>query len=193
MCAICDLRIEFGVDHPMSLSVAVATRRAIDAGLLPPAAGQAGPSGGAQFRLDAIAVLKAVQRRLEDSLSPMELAALPDFFVLLIESRTWAFFHPTAAGFDPNCRPEPPRIAADDARDRDAVIVASAAAMRQLLSGTLPFERALAEELVVVDADDSRQLTLNRAGSAGFPGKGFSRFICTSWASPRFHQSMAAE
>ena len=35
MCAICDLRIEFSIEHPMTLSVAVATRKAIDAGVLP--------------------------------------------------------------------------------------------------------------------------------------------------------------
>ena len=65
MCAICDLRIEFSVDHPMTLNVAVATRHAIDVGLLPPTDGHAGSSVGMPLRLDAIMSLKGVQRRLE--------------------------------------------------------------------------------------------------------------------------------
>jgi len=35
MCAICELKIEFNIGHPQALTVAVATREAMDAGTLP--------------------------------------------------------------------------------------------------------------------------------------------------------------
>lgn len=183
MCAICDLRIEFSVDHPMTLNVAVATRHAIDAGLLPPAGIHADTSVGMPLRLDAIRSLKGVQRRLEVVLSPPEMRELPDFFALMIESRTWAFFHPTSIGFDPNCRPDPPRISAHEAFDGDAVIVASETALRQILLGKLSFEQAHQEGMIVVDADHETRVALTHAWSTSFPGRGFSRFVCTSWAS----------
>ncbi|CAM2172232.1 hypothetical protein PSAC2689_10737 [Paraburkholderia sacchari] len=34
MCAICNFKIEFGVGHPLALSIATATRNAIESGLL---------------------------------------------------------------------------------------------------------------------------------------------------------------
>jgi hypothetical protein len=184
MCAICDLRIEFSVDHPMTLNVAVATRRAIDNGTLSPTAAFAEPLDGPALRRDAIDSLKAAQRRLEAALSPPDLLSLPDFFVLMIESRTWAFFHATPFGFDPNCRPDPPRLSADNALERDAAIVASETVLRQVLVGKLSFERAVLEGLIFVDADRHRQTGLVSAWSASFPVMGYSRFVCTSWVSP---------
>lgn len=183
MCAICDLRIEFSVDHPMTLNVAVETRRAIDDGALAETATDADPLDGAALRLEAIGLLKAAQRRLEAVLSPPDLLSMPDFFMLMIESRTWAFFHPTAFGFDPSCRPDPPRVSADDDEcDRDPAIVVSETVLRQLLLGKFAFERALRNGLVVVDADRDRRAALIAAWSASFPGGNFSRFVCTSWA-----------
>ena len=107
---------------------------------------------------------------------------LPDFFTLMIESWTWAFFHPTDSGFDPNCRPDPPRVSAHEVFDGDAVIVASETALRQVLVGRLSFEQAEQEGLIVVDADHERRVALT-SWSASFPGRGFSRFVCTSWVS----------
>jgi hypothetical protein len=132
MCSICDLRIEFSVDHPLSLAVAVETRRAIDAGLLPE---PADAIDDGRLRLKAIDTLKAAQQRLEQTHPPEALLALPDFFVLLIESRTWGFFHPARAGFDPNCRPASPNVASDDGAARDAVLVASELAMNAMVGG----------------------------------------------------------
>ena len=85
MCTICDLKIEFTIDHPMTLSVAVATRKAIDAGVLLNHDSQDDPLGGMRLRLEAIAALKAVQQRVEQTLTSDQLLALPDFFVLMIE------------------------------------------------------------------------------------------------------------
>ncbi len=175
-----DLRIEFSVDHPMTLNVAVATRQAIDDGVLLQADALDGPA----LRLDAIGSLKAVQRRLEAVLSPPELNALPDFFMLMIESRTWAFFRATDSGFDPNCSPELPRVAAEIEFDRDAAIVTAETVMRQILLGRLSFAQAVRDGLIVVDADRGRGAALVDAWSASFPDQGFSRFLCTSWTSP---------
>src|SRR5215471_17703337 len=118
MCSICDLRVEFSIDHPLGLSVAVETRRAIDTGLLPEPNVRDGDLTGMRMRLNAIETMRAAQQRLEWTQRQDELLALPDFFVLLVESRTWGFFHPTPNGFDPNCRPTPPNVLADDIADR---------------------------------------------------------------------------
>jgi hypothetical protein len=178
MCSICDLRIEFSIDHPMSLSVAVETRRAIDSGLLPEIESQDDALNGMRLRVGAIEVLKTAQVRLEQSLREEELLALPDFFALMIESRTWGFFRPTPTGFDPNCKPEPPNVFADNAADRDAILVASETAMRQLISGKLPFEKGLEERVILLDADPRRREVLVAAWGKAYPKVGFSRFVC---------------
>jgi hypothetical protein len=175
MCTICELRIEFSVDHPMSLSVAVETRRAIDAGLLPEPMKSDDDSSLRQRAIDA---LRSAQQRLEQALRPEALLALPDFFVLLIESRTWGFFHPTPIGFDPNCSPAPPNVSAEDPRARDAVLVSSALAFGEIAAGRLPFDQALKERVVALDADPMRHDRLLDAWSAACPEMGFSRFVC---------------
>ena len=177
MCAICDLKIEFSIEHPMSLSVAVATRQAIDAGLLPDPGGQDDPLNGTRLRLEAIAALQAVQRRVAHSLTQDRLLALPDFFTLMIESRTWGFFHPIPDGFDPNCRPDPPRLFVEDASERDVVVIVSETAMRPVLAGKLPFEQAASQGLIVIDADEPRREILRSAWNAAYPKIGLSRFV----------------
>jgi hypothetical protein len=174
MCSICDLRIEFSVDHPLSLGVAVETRRAVDAGLLPEVSSS---DEGNRLRPTAIETLKAAQQRLEQTLPLEELLKLPDFFVLMIESRTWAFFRPTPTGFDPNCQPLPPNVASD-AEIRDAVLVASQLAMSEIVAGRLPFETALRERIIALDADPTRHTALFSAWSGAYPAMGFSRFVC---------------
>lgn len=178
MCSICDLRIEFSIDHPLGLSVAVETRRAIDAGLLPELGTEDDPLADMRLRLNAIATLKVAQQRLEQSLSQEALLGLPDFFVLMVESRTWGFFHPTPNGFDPNCSPNPPNVLAEKAVDRDAVLVGSELAMRKIVAGQLPFERALEENIIALDADERRHRSLLAAWSKAYPRVGFSRFVC---------------
>ena len=178
MCSICDLRIEFSIDHPFGLSVAVETRRAIDAGRLPELGAEDDTLADMRLRLTAIGTLKAAQQRLEQSLSREALLALPDFFVLMVESRTWGFFHPTPSGFDPNCRPGPPNVLAEAAAERDAVLVGSELAVRQIVAGRLPFERGLEEKIVAIDADESRHRKLLAAWSQAYPKVGLSRFVC---------------
>ncbi len=178
MCAICDLDIDFGVEHPMTLSVAVATRQAIDAGLLPAPDAEEGAVGAMKQRLNAVAAMTTVQKRLEQTLTREALLALPDFFVLVIESKTWGFFHPTPGGFDPNIRPGAPRLSADDPTKRDAVVIVSEAAARPILAGDLSFADAARRGLVVVDADEERRAALFAAWRTAYPHAGFSRFVC---------------
>ncbi|HZZ02287.1 MAG TPA: hypothetical protein VFE81_05105, partial [Paraburkholderia sp.] len=92
MCAICELKIEFNVDHPLALSVAVATRNAIDEGTLPESLLD-GALSNVKMRVAAIDALRGLTARLEASKSARELQTLPDFYVLLIEIGTWGFFH----------------------------------------------------------------------------------------------------
>ena len=178
MCTICNLRIEVQIEHPLTLSVAVATRQAIVAGILPAQPSVPDPLS-MRLRLEAIAALRAVQGRFEQSLTRDALMALPDFFILMIESRTWGFFHPTSTGFDPDCRPDPPRVTAEDVVERDRVIIVSETAVRQFLSGKLPFEDAAGHNLIMIDADREGRKALKSMWETAYPKVGLSRFICT--------------
>jgi hypothetical protein len=75
VCTICNLRIEFQIEHPLTLSVAVATRQAIVAGILPTQPSVPDPLS-MRLRLEAIAALRAVQGRFEQSLTRDALMAL---------------------------------------------------------------------------------------------------------------------
>jgi hypothetical protein len=166
MCSICDLRIAFGVSHPMSLSVAVATRRGIEAGVVPLARGW--------DRAGAIALMHGVQRRLEWSLSREALAALPPFFVLLVETCTWAYFHPGPDGFDPSVQRAPPE--APDAAG-DLMVVAAETALASMLEGRLPFAHAANHGMLHLDAQGPGGGALQAAWSRAWPAA-FSRFVC---------------
>jgi hypothetical protein len=175
MCAICELHIAFGVDHPSSLSVAVATRQAIDAGVIEPAVD---PAARLWDRAAAVELMHAMRARLEAVLDPRAMLALPAFFVLLVESRTWAFFSPTAAGFDPDCRREPPQAFASPDPQRDAVLLGSETAMHEVMAGRLPFARALASGIIELDAAPPMASAVAAAWDRAYPSTGFSRFVC---------------
>ena len=177
MCAICEFRIELAIAHPMTLPVAVATRRAIEAGSLPPFE-DAAPARAIGRRGENPSVLRALRQRLEASSSPATLSALPDFFVHLIDRGAWTFFGATPSGFDPARRPPPPRFDADDPVDRDAIVVTSESAVRQMLCGVWRFGPARAAELIVIDADPRRDSALASVWAASFPIAAFSRFVC---------------
>lgn len=151
MCAICELKLEFNVDHPLALSVAVATRNAIDAGTLPESLLD-GALSNAKMRAAAVDALQGLTARLEASKPASALLALPDFYVLLIEIGTWGFFHATGHGFDPDITPETPNVTADNQADRDIVFVTSETALRAVLDGRLSIDAAFAGDLVMLDA-----------------------------------------
>lgn len=178
MCSICNLRVEFSIGHPLGLSVAVETRRAIDAGILPEPSGVDNAQAGTPFRRNGADTLRAAQQRIEWTQPHDGLVTLPDFFVLMAESCTWGFFHPTPDGFDPNCNPPPPNVTANDVTERDVVLVSSDVAMGEIVAGRLPFARALAERIVMLDADQTRSDKLLEAWSKAYPTSRFSRFVC---------------
>lgn len=174
MCSICDVRIEFGAVHPMGLSVAVATRRAIEERLVPEAA-------SAWDRDGAIELMRGVQERLERVFEPEALRALPAFFVLLIETRTWAYFSPGVRGFDSAARRAPPDDFARDAEagGRDATLLAAETSLAPMLQGRLPFEKVEGQGMLLIDAIPSERAALRAAWARAWPAFGFSRFVCS--------------
>lgn len=181
MCTICSLTIEFAVEHPQSLAVAVATRQAIDAGLLP----ERDPGveiDMARSRHDAIVQLTTMQQRLEQVLSTSRLLALPNFYVLMIESRTWGYFSPTRDGFDVKANPSAPRLEPDEDGIRDCVVVMSQAAAAAISSGRLPFDNAMTEGVAIIDAPRPSASVIRSAFTTSYPLSKFSDFVCTEVA-----------
>jgi hypothetical protein len=160
MCAICNFRIEFGVGHPAALTVAVATRKAIEAGLIDPVDAEQGPLAAARARMSSIDALNLLQARIEETHSPEQLLALPDFYVFLVESDTWGFFHATTDGFDPDIVPEMPDVTATDVARRSNIIVMAEAGLRAWLAGRLDAHMASGQSLFYVDAPALAGVTL---------------------------------
>ena len=154
MCAICELKIEFNIGHPQALTVAVATREAMDTGVLPETQAE-GALGNMKLRLAAIDALKCLQDRLEAAVPTTQLMALPDFYVLLIEIGTWGFFHATETGFDPDIQPEPPDVTSENLADRDVVFVSSEATMQAIMNGKLNIDTAFDDNLLILDASET--------------------------------------
>ena len=180
MCTICSLTIEFAVEHPLALAVAVATRQAIDTGLLPELPAE--ETDMARSRHQAIGLLTTVQQRLEQVLPASRLLALPNFFVLMIESPTWGYFHPTLSGFDVKASPGTPRLEPDENGDRDCIMVISQAAADELAAGRLPFTEAEMAGLIFLDAPEAETDIISTAFSAAYPAEQFSHFACTEIA-----------
>lgn len=162
MCAICEFKIEFSIGHPLALSVAVATRKAIEAGLVDEIDADDGALAAARKRLSAVEALNLLQARIESGHAADDLLALPDFYVLLIENDTWGFFHATTDGFDPDIVPEMPDVTASEDAKRCNVVVTSEAALRAWLAGRFDMLRALDASLFVVDAPAASTMSLSR-------------------------------
>jgi len=179
MCTICALTIEFAVEHPQSLAVAVATREAIDSGLLPE---RPATDDMTQSRHQAVVLLTTLQQRLEQVLPPSRLLAISDFYVLMIESRTWGYFHPTLGGFDTRANPSPPRVDADENGERDRMLVISQAAAQAIATGDLPFRQAVDAGMAFVDAPDHLGNGISEALATAYPAGRFSEYFCTEVA-----------
>ena len=152
MCAICHFKLDFGVSHPLALSVAVAARRAIESHLIEPVDAAAGALSAARMRISAVEALNLLQARIEGAHNEEALLAIPDFYVLLIENDTWGFFHATTGGFDPDIVPAIPDVVTTDEAKRSNIVVASEASLRAWLDGRLDIGYALRESLFAVDA-----------------------------------------
>lgn len=162
MCAICNFKLDFSVGHPLALTIAVAARKAIDAGLIDALDSAQGALSAARMRLSAIEALNLLQARVEGAHGEDALLALPDFYVLLIENDTWGFFHATTAGFDPDIVPEMPDVTATEDAQRSNILVTSEAALRAWLDGRFDLERALGDALFVIDAPQAHASSLAR-------------------------------
>jgi hypothetical protein len=162
MCAICEFKIEFSIGHPLALSVAVATREAIEAGLVDEIDNDDGALAAARKRLSAVEALNLLQGRIESGHAADDLLALPDFYVLLIENDTWGFFHATTEGFDPDIVPEMPDVTASDDAKRSNIVVTSEAALRAWLAGRFEMSHGLEASLFIVDAPEASALPLTR-------------------------------
>ncbi|MFL9937098.1 hypothetical protein P0D88_51190 [Paraburkholderia sp. RL18-103-BIB-C] len=167
MCAICNFKIDFGIGHPLALSVAVATRKAIESGLIEPIDAAEGALAAARMRLSSVEALNLLQARIEGVHSEDALLNLPDFYVLLIENDTWGFFHATTNGFDPDIVPEIPDLTTTDEAMRSNVVIASEAGLRAWLNGNFDSEYALRESIFVVDAPSMPNASLVQMLSAG--------------------------
>lgn len=159
MCAICNFKIDFGVSHPASLQVAVATRRAMDQGTLAQQQME-GALATARLKLASIDALALLQARIEATLERDALRGLPDFYVLLIEVDTWGFFHATENGFDPDVVPELPDLTSADPLARSIVIVTSEVALRALIEGTLDASTVFDEGLAALDSPLLHEATM---------------------------------
>ena len=162
MCAICEFKIEFSIGHPLALSVAVATRKAIEAGLVDEIETDDGALSAARKRMSAVDALNLLQVRIESGTAADDLLALPDFYVLLIENDTWGFFHATTEGFDPDIVPEMPDVTTTDEAKRSSVIITSETALRAWLAGRFDMSHAFDASLFVVDAPVASASSLTR-------------------------------
>jgi hypothetical protein len=162
MCAICNFKLEFGIGHPLALSMAVASRQAIEAGQIEPIDTAQGALSAARQRMSAVDALNLLQARIESAHAADELPALPDFYVLLIENDTWGFFHATTEGFDPDIVPDMPDVTTIEEAKRSNVIITSEAALRAWLSGRFDMTYAFDASLILVDAPDPAMASLTR-------------------------------
>ncbi|SDR33956.1 hypothetical protein SAMN05443245_4814 [Paraburkholderia fungorum] len=162
MCAICNFKIDFGVGHPLALSVAVATRKAIESGMVEPIDATTGALSAARTRISSIEALNLLQARIEGAHREDALLTLPDFYVLLIENDTWGFFHATTSGFDPDIVPDMPDLTTDDETKRSNIIITSEAGTRAWMDGGFSIETALHNELFMFDAPEHSVLALTQ-------------------------------
>lgn len=151
MCAVCEFKIEFGISHPLALSVAVATRKAIEANLIDAIDADDGALAAARKRMAAVEALNLLQARIESAHAEEHLLDLPDFYVLLIENDTWGFFHATTEGFDPDIVPEIPDVTTTEEAKRSNIVIMSESALRGWLAGRFDVEHAFREALFVID------------------------------------------
>ncbi|MEZ2350837.1 hypothetical protein [Caballeronia sp. RCC_10] len=162
--------MEFDIGHPQALAVAVATRAAIESGILDEDAFD-GPLANAKRRVAAIDALKEFQDQLEAAVEPRDLMKLPDFYVLLVESGTWGFFHATERGFDPDVVPDLPNVTADRQEDRDVVLIAARSSLCIVTKREISANRAFSNELFALDAGPVEREMLRSLIIKTFPEK----------------------
>lgn len=163
-----DLGNYFGVLHSDSLVVAVAMRKAADRGVIEiesldaPASKPSLIYKQAQLA-DAMLRLFALKASLA---SHAEVDGPPlGFSILLVESGLWSRVRLGDGGAQIE-------VHTDGARDGEITVLTGKPVLARVLGGTLSFERALAEDLIVIDGGRAEQReAVRRALSTAFDPK----------------------
>jgi hypothetical protein len=138
----------FGVPHTRSIEVAVAVRRAVEEGMLPPSALEPiVPNAAGLWR--ATSRLHALERRLSAIPAGVSLP-VASMAVLFIDSGLWTRFTRVAGGYSS-------QVHAPAAGPAEIVVVSDEAAIAGILEGRLSARSAIDKGLIVVDAPSTQQ------------------------------------
>ena len=142
--------------YPGSFPVAVALRRAADKGVIDARALEA-PGNGTALYVDTLHRLQAFRKIL--AASPVA-AELPTSFSLgYVESRLWTRYSQS----DGKIRVD---IHTDGPTEGEAVVLTGEPAMAEILAGRLSIDRALADDLVLIDGSESDKRAIHQALTA---------------------------
>ena len=150
--------------YPGSLSVAVALRRAADDGVIDAAALEA-PGKRRALYIDSVQRLYAFRKAIAASPAAVDLPA--SFSLGYVESRLWTRYSRSGGKIRAD-------IHTDGPAQGEAVILTGEPVLTELLAGRLSIERALADGMVVIDADEAKQSAIRRVLDATSVAHGIS-------------------
>jgi hypothetical protein len=138
----------FGAPHPGSIEVAVAVRRAVEEGMLPPSAlDPIAPGSMGLWR--ATDRLHALERRLS-AIAASASFPVASMAVLFIDSALWTRFTRVASGYAS-------QIHVASARPDEIAVVTDEAVIAGILDGRLSTRSAIDRRLIIVYASPSEQ------------------------------------
>jgi len=152
----------FGVPHPKSIEIAVAMRRAVAEGMLPPSALEPivpGPTG--LWR--ATGHLHALERRLSAVALSVSFP-VASMALLFIDSGLWTRFTRVAGGYAS-------QIHAFAAGSEEIAVVSDEAIIAGILDGRLSARSAIDRGLIVVDAPPAEQERVRDLLTAAFEAR----------------------
>jgi hypothetical protein len=138
----------FGVSHPRSIEVAVAVRRAVEEGMLPPSALEPIVPGAAGL-WRATDRLHALERRLS-AIAVSASFPVASMAILFIDSGLWTRFTRVAAGYSS-------QIHIPTAGAEEIAVVTDEATVAGILDGLMSPRSAIDRGLIVVDAPPLEQ------------------------------------
>jgi hypothetical protein len=147
------MEVQLDSMYPGSLSVAVALRSAADNGLIDAAALEA-PGKGTALYSDSVDRLHAFRKALAASPAAAE---LPTSFSLgYVESHLWARYSQS----DGKIRVD---VHTDGPAEGEAVVLTGEPVLTAVLAGRLSVDRALADGLILIDANESEKAAIHHA------------------------------
>jgi len=136
--------------YPGSMGVAVSLRKAADSGVIDAATLEMRSRDTAHYN-DAVQSLRALADAMARS---PEAGALPENFSLgFVESSLWARYSQHDGRVDVAVHTAGPASG-------EAVVLTAEAVVTELLAGTLPAERALADGLILIEGDAPSKMSL---------------------------------